>query len=69
MSKNNYITAYLYYATHSEEESDYANDTTPCIYDYICEIEETPLDCASVEQLAEDLGYSPVLRTTNGEAA
>ena len=69
MSKNNYITAYLYYATHTEEESDYTNDTTPCIYDYICEIEETPLDCDSVEQLVEDLGYSPVLRTTDGETA
>lgn len=48
---NNYTTAYLYFATHTEEESDYTNDTTPCLYDYIYDVEETPLDCDSIEHL------------------
>lgn len=52
---NNYTTAYLYYATHIEDECDHdelsSANPAPCIYDYICEVEETPLDCTSIEQL------------------
>lgn len=43
---NNYTTAYLYFATHTEEET-----AEPSIYDYVCEMEETPLDCESIEQM------------------
>lgn len=43
---NNYTTAYLYFATHTEEET-----PEPSIYDYVCEMEETPLDCESADVL------------------
>lgn len=46
MTHNNYTTAYLYFATHTEDECD-----APCVYDYVCEMEESPLDCDSIEQL------------------
>lgn len=46
MTRNNYTTAYLYFATHTEDEA-----TEPCLYDYVCDVEETPLDCDSIEQL------------------
>lgn len=63
---NNYTTAYLYFATHTEEESDYDDFTgmnhAPCLYDYICDVDETPLDCESIEQLL--MAYA-----TDGEAA
>lgn len=52
---NNYTTAYLYFATHMEDECDYdftpSTDHAPCIYDYVCEMEETPLDCDCEDDL------------------
>lgn len=50
MTHNNYTTAYLYFATHTEDECD-----APCVYDYVCEMEESPLDCETIEQLFETL--------------
>ncbi len=54
-TQNNYTTAYLYFATHTEEESDLDDFTgmnhAPCLYDYVFEVEETPLDCDSEADL------------------
>lgn len=47
---NNYTTAYFYHATHMEDHFE-EETSEPSIYDYVCEMEETPLDCESIEQM------------------
>ena len=47
---NNYTTAYFYHATHMEDHFE-EETPEPSIYDYVCEMEETPLDCESADVL------------------
>ena len=48
---NNYTTAYFYHATHMEDHFEEEEASEPSIYDYVCEMEETPLDCESADVL------------------
>lgn len=45
---SNYTAAYIYYATHTEDECE-----APCLYDYITEMDEPTEDdeCLSLEAL------------------
>ena len=51
MHTNNYTTAYIYYATGHDEDEDGCPLPEPCLFDYVCDVEETPLDCDSLDLL------------------
>lgn len=65
-SQNNYTAAYFYHATHIEESIE---DETPepSLYDYVCGIEETPLDCETADVLDAVLSYLLMAYTTDRE--